>query len=271
MVVYDFLQPTPLTEGGEEFQAFIAPFEGLRGIPVQEAASVLRSAIYATFRYEGEVTNVSSPVTELLRHGGGVCQDFAHLMLTACRHLGFPARYVSGYVLMEEGEATASHAWAEVFDPDQGWFGQDPTHNAETGERYVRPRRRPRLPRRAPQPRHFRGSSEEEVQVRVRLRPQLTWPNSKPRPRLYPEPRAATPRSRRSRQTRPRLHPGTDRHPAAAAVRPWRWAETLAVTGPAYPVGIASGSAVANRTLSCSFSSIRFCSRRRAPRSTRTS
>src|SRR4030095_8027214 len=57
MVVYDFLQPTPLTEGGEEFRHFIEPFEGLRELPVQEAASVLRSAIYSTFRYEGEVTN----------------------------------------------------------------------------------------------------------------------------------------------------------------------------------------------------------------------
>src|SRR5205085_10987335 len=128
-LLYDSLQPTPLTAWEEEFHAFIRPFERLRPAPVQDAAWELAGAIHSGFRYEGEVTDASSPMRELLRHGGGVCQDFAHLLIASCRHLGFPARYVSGYVVTETGEATASHAWAEVFDPENGWFGLDPTHH----------------------------------------------------------------------------------------------------------------------------------------------
>ncbi len=91
-------------------------------------------AIYDEFRYEKGVTNVNSTVADVLELKSGVCQDFAHVMITICRCLGLAARYVSGYLYIyggEEGETQegASHAWCEVFcGPELGWVGFDPTH-----------------------------------------------------------------------------------------------------------------------------------------------
>lgn len=169
-MLYDYLQPTPLTGWGEELAAFARPLDGLRQASPPEAATEIRQAIHGGFRYEGGVTSVTSPITDLLRHGGGVCQDFAHLMLATCRWLGFPARYVSGYIFNGADEA-ASHAWVEVFDPDRGWFGMDPTHNDWVDEQHVRlgvGRDYRDLP---PNRGLFRGQAEETARVAVSIRP----------------------------------------------------------------------------------------------------
>ena len=68
-------------------------------------------------------------------------QDFAHLMLGLCRIHKIPARYVSGYFLNQHklpGEIEASHAWIEVFIPNYGWKGSDPTHQRVPDTRYVK-------------------------------------------------------------------------------------------------------------------------------------
>jgi len=169
--LFDYLGPTPLTAWGEEFHAWVKPLEELRNATPQEAANSIREAIHGGFRYEGSVTNASSPITDLLRQGAGVCQDFAHLMLATCRYLGFPARYVSGYVLPEEGQVTAaSHAWCEVYDMRHGWFGIDPTHNTWTQEHYVRIGTGRDFSDVAPNRGVFRGRAEEVMHVRVQLR-----------------------------------------------------------------------------------------------------
>ena len=60
-------------------------------------------------------------------------------MIAACRALGLPARYVSGYVLTpRRGAAEASHAWCDAFVPGRGWRSLDPTHAAEQSDHYVR-------------------------------------------------------------------------------------------------------------------------------------
>ena len=78
---------------------------------------------------------MTTQVREVLEHKRGVCQDFAHLMLSCLRSLGLPARYVSGYVLnrVPEGEkrlsgADASHAWIAAHCPGLGWVAFDPTN-----------------------------------------------------------------------------------------------------------------------------------------------
>jgi transglutaminase-like putative cysteine protease len=140
VMLHDYLQPTSLTLWSGELLEFARPLEALRGAPPAEAAEAIRQTIYSGFRYRRAVTTASSPVEDMLRQRAGVCQDFAHLMIASCRYLGFAARYISGYVLPEEpdGEPLASHAWCEIFDPENGWFGVDPTHNMVVEERYVR-------------------------------------------------------------------------------------------------------------------------------------
>jgi len=97
--------------------------------------------IFKTFKYSPGSTGVKTSALESLRIRSGVCQDFAHVMIGLCRLHEIPARYVSGYffnTLRREGEIEASHAWVEVYIPNHGWTGFDPTHDREADERYIK-------------------------------------------------------------------------------------------------------------------------------------
>jgi transglutaminase-like putative cysteine protease len=94
-------------------------------------------------------THVNSSIQDSLSVGAGVCQDFAHLLLGLVRKRGLPGRYVSGYLvpqtaaspdakLQEVVGGSASHAWAEVYLPDSGWIGLDPTLGKPLGLQHVR-------------------------------------------------------------------------------------------------------------------------------------
>jgi transglutaminase-like putative cysteine protease len=109
-----------------------------------EAIQALNNYIYREFTYMPGVTDVRTPLAEVLRTRQGVCQDFAHLMIALVRCAGLPARYVSGYIETEpvSGDssltgATASHAWVEVYLPNGLWLGIDPTNDMFEGERHV--------------------------------------------------------------------------------------------------------------------------------------
>ena len=67
----------------------------------------------------------------------GVCQDFAHVLISLCRHAGLPARYVSGY-LGSVATAAASHAWVEAYTPPYGWVGLDATLGERCTGRHVK-------------------------------------------------------------------------------------------------------------------------------------
>ena len=59
----------------------------------------LMDAIRERMDFEVDATNTGTSAIEAFALGHGVCQDFAHVFIAACRHLGIPARYVSGYLL----------------------------------------------------------------------------------------------------------------------------------------------------------------------------
>ncbi len=93
------------------------------------------------FVYQKGITNAASPITEILEHRRGVCQDFTHLMIGLARSLGIPARYVSGYIHPDRQRLrgyTQTHAWVEIFFPSIGWIGVDPTNNCTVGENFVK-------------------------------------------------------------------------------------------------------------------------------------
>jgi transglutaminase-like putative cysteine protease len=108
------------------------------GRPLLESVDALMAQIFREFRFDAKATSVATPVLEVLEKRRGVCQDFAHLMLSCLRSLGLPARYVSGYLLTcpPPGQprmlgADASHAWISAFCPngDEGfWVDFDPTN-----------------------------------------------------------------------------------------------------------------------------------------------
>lgn len=84
-------------------------------------------------------TGVATTAGEALQNGKGVCQDHSHIFLSILRHKGFPARYVSGYLLMDDRtQQDASHAWTEVYLDALGWVGFDISNGISPDERYVR-------------------------------------------------------------------------------------------------------------------------------------
>jgi transglutaminase-like putative cysteine protease len=102
------------------------------------SAEDICARVHAVLTYESGVTSVKTTAAEALAVGRGVCQDFAHVMVTACRASGLPARYVSGHLHGEGG----SHAWVEVLEPDLergtcAVVGWDPTHNRRVGNGYL--------------------------------------------------------------------------------------------------------------------------------------
>ena len=114
------------------------------GRPILASVMDLTSRIFREFRYEGGVTEVSTPVQDVLISRKGVCQDFAHLEIAALRSLGLPARYISGYLLTHppEGQeklvgADASHAWLSTWCPDVGWVDFDPTNNCMPSDEHI--------------------------------------------------------------------------------------------------------------------------------------
>lgn len=106
-----------------------------------EDAVTLGRHVFRNFTYLPRVSHANTRVIEVLETRRGVCQDFAHVMLSLCRCQGIPARYVSGYFYDEtrhSDEPEASHAWVEIFLPGYGWKGFDPTHDRPSDTRYIK-------------------------------------------------------------------------------------------------------------------------------------
>jgi transglutaminase-like putative cysteine protease len=97
----------------------------------------LNTHIYQSFKYaHREDPGVQLPCDTIAR-GSGSCRDFAVFMMEAVRCWGFAARFVTGYIQMEEGQHGATHAWTEVYIPGAGWHGFDPTNNKRVGSEHV--------------------------------------------------------------------------------------------------------------------------------------
>lgn len=99
----------------------------------------LMSAVHDAVRYGVGTSHPEWNAEEVLAHGAGVCQDHSHVFLSAARHIGFPARYVSGYLMLDDRvDQDAMHAWAEVHIDGLGWVGFDPANGISPDTRYVR-------------------------------------------------------------------------------------------------------------------------------------
>jgi len=114
------------------------------GIRIGELGQRMIRLINMKFEYSKGVTTAASPVSEVLEHRKGVCQDFAHLMIALARSMSIPARYVSGLLHPDDTDRerfrgyTQSHAWCELYFPTHGWIGFDPTNSCVAGENYVK-------------------------------------------------------------------------------------------------------------------------------------
>ena len=98
------------------------------------SAHILERVPYSTAQQSSDLT-----AEDAIAAGQAVCQDHAHIFVAAARGLGYPARYVSGYLMMNDRVMQdASHAWAEVHVDDLGWVGFDVSNGISPDARYVR-------------------------------------------------------------------------------------------------------------------------------------
>jgi transglutaminase-like putative cysteine protease len=99
----------------------------------------LAGAVRARVDYVPGTTSTHTEAAAALADGRGVCQDHAHIFIAAARSLGVPARYVTGYLVIEADNASqAHHAWAEAWVEALGWVGFDVANRICPTERYVR-------------------------------------------------------------------------------------------------------------------------------------
>jgi transglutaminase-like putative cysteine protease len=114
------------------------------GISTLDWLAMFGDRFHETFAFDREATEISTPLSEVIAERRGVCQDFAHLLISCLRQHRLPAAYVSGYLLTHtpEGQprlvgADASHAWVSVYIPGSGWVDYDPTNACFVGSGHV--------------------------------------------------------------------------------------------------------------------------------------
>jgi len=174
--IFDYLQPTPAVPTGNTAMEWARRyFPG--DAPLGEALETLNRAIHEKFRYEPGSTDNSTPLATVWKQRAGVCQDFAHVMLSILRTAGIPARYVCGYIESEPAKPKpdapklvgwiATHAWVEVLTPGMVWVALDPTNDQWCGPRHVTVSYGRDFADATPVRGTFKGSGAKELKVKV--------------------------------------------------------------------------------------------------------
>jgi transglutaminase-like putative cysteine protease len=137
-----FRHPSPLVPALEGVEALTEDID--LDASALLAMTQLGDLFHDAFTFDPTATDISTPLSEVLQHRRGVCQDFAHLYIAAMRKLGLAAGYVSGYLLTmpPEGQerligADAMHAWVSVHLPGSGWIDYDPTNHCFAGGSHI--------------------------------------------------------------------------------------------------------------------------------------
>ncbi|MEM0977751.1 MAG: transglutaminase family protein [Pseudomonadota bacterium] len=135
--IWVYLRSTELTTPGPALRKLFRSFK-MSENPV-DMLHAMSAYILAHVPYEVGRTFARTPAEAACALRGGVCQDHAQIMIAMAHLAGFPARYVSGYLMMEDRvDQDASHAWAEIWVEDLGWVGFDVSNGISPDERYVR-------------------------------------------------------------------------------------------------------------------------------------
>ncbi|MEL6647901.1 MAG: transglutaminase family protein [Pseudomonadota bacterium] len=131
-----FLRGTPLTQSGRGTRSIVSQVPD--GEPL-ERLHALSALVKDQVAYEVGASAPDWTAEEAVAAGKGVCQDHTHIFLTCARIMGFPARYASGFLLMDDREEQeATHAWSEIHVDGLGWVGFDVSNGISPDRRYVR-------------------------------------------------------------------------------------------------------------------------------------
>lgn len=138
MPLWCFLRPTPLTRAGNRVRQLLAAVAHDRSDTVGFLHALSR-AVSEQIEYVPGATDVATTAEQALSDGKGVCQDHAHVFISAGRLLDIPMRYVGGYLKMDgRVEQEAGHGWAEAHVAGLGWVGFDVSNAICPDERYIR-------------------------------------------------------------------------------------------------------------------------------------
>jgi transglutaminase-like putative cysteine protease len=138
MPLWRFLAQTELTEPGPKMRALAAGLKVDQSDPLERLHALSRTVL-GQVRYEIGQTDANTRAEAALAAGRGVCQDHAHIFIGCARLLGIPARYVSGYLLMNDRiDQEAGHGWAEAHVAGLGWVAFDVSNGICADARYVR-------------------------------------------------------------------------------------------------------------------------------------
>ncbi len=132
-----FTMATPLTTPGAGVRRLVSTSAngGDQVAQLHQLSATVRAAV----DYRLGDTDAKTTAEQAVSAASGVCQDHAHIFAAAGRSLGFPVRYVSGYLLLDSGaHQTAGHAWAEAWVDGLGWVGFDVSNGISIDERYIR-------------------------------------------------------------------------------------------------------------------------------------
>ncbi len=172
----EYRRPSRLVPIGKVLQPLGGCF--VRGnASVVETVCAVNEWIHENFEYVPGATDVRTPLDQVIAIRKGVCQDFAHVLLSLFRTGGIPARYVSGYIEAVDPTqpgaeligAAASHAWVEVLLPGGRWWGVDPTNNQVVGERHIKVAVGRDYDDVAPFRGTFKGVTQQELDVAVEI------------------------------------------------------------------------------------------------------
>lgn len=131
-----FQRSTARTKAGEGVRAILRETPDLEPLDQLHALS---GTIRDRIMFEVGASQADWAAEDAIAAGKGVCQDHTHIFLSCARALGYPARYVSGYLMLNDRTAQdAMHAWAEAHVEGLGWVGFDVSNGISPDTRYVR-------------------------------------------------------------------------------------------------------------------------------------
>ncbi|WP_131118927.1 transglutaminase family protein [Lichenihabitans psoromatis] len=130
-----FLRGSDLTTADEPLRRFAETAVAEETTDLGKLHALL-DAVHVALPIAGESGDLKS-ASETFAAKTGTSGAVAHVFIACARHLGFPARFASGYYLGEEENGT-SHAWSEAYVGGLGWIGFDAAHAICPQERHIR-------------------------------------------------------------------------------------------------------------------------------------
>jgi transglutaminase-like putative cysteine protease/predicted glutamine amidotransferase len=143
-ILAPFLLPPELPESElAELTEYAMSFAHRNDYELLDTLLDMNASIFVDYKYKSGSTTLATTAFDVYAHRRGVCQDFSNLFICLARLIGVPARYACGYLYTGPQHpnarmADASHAWVQVYLPEVGWRGFDPTNGVLTQTEHVR-------------------------------------------------------------------------------------------------------------------------------------